>query len=77
MRSADNGRKGSDSPRQGLSRKLGDVELCDVRVKLFSVEIDGHVFGMIDTSDPELGPRVTLEPNDFLFRPPWDGAYDT
>jgi hypothetical protein len=32
---------------------------------------------MIDTSDPELGPRVTLEPNDFLFSPPWDGAFDT
>jgi len=51
--------------------------LCDFRVKLLSVEIDGHVFGMIDTSDPELGPRVTLEPNDFLFSPPWDGAFDT
>jgi len=63
--------------RDEMIAGLGDVELCGVRVKLFSVEIDGHVFGMIDTSDPELGPRVTLEPNDFLFRPPWDGAYDT
>ena len=63
--------------RDEMVAALGDVELCDVRVKLFSVRVDGHVFGLVDTSDPGLGPRVTLVPNDLLFLPPWDGTFET
>lgn len=58
---------------------LGQYRLCDIKVRLFSVMIDGQVFGLVDSSEPEEGfeDRVTLEPNDFLFTTPWDGSYDT
>jgi hypothetical protein len=58
---------------------LGPYELCDIKVKLFSVTIDDHVFGLVDSSEPEEGfeDRVTLEPNDFLFTAPWNGTYST
>jgi hypothetical protein len=58
---------------------LGEYKLCDIEVKLFSVGVDGHVFGLVDESLPEEGfaDRVILWPNDFVFRPPWNGWYDT
>jgi formate hydrogenlyase regulatory protein HycA len=54
--------------------QLGHVTFDDVAVRLFSVTIEGHRFGMI--ADEEFG-TVSLEPNDFVFYPPWDGEYDT
>ena len=62
--------------RDEMVAALGRVELCDVRVKLFSVRVDGHEFGLVDTSDARLGPRVTLVPNDLSFHPPWDGTFE-
>jgi formate hydrogenlyase regulatory protein HycA len=60
---------------------LGKYKLCKIKVKLFSVKIDGHLFGLVDSSEPEEGPefaeRVTLWPNDLLFTPPWNGTYST
>ncbi len=58
---------------------LGTYKLCDIRVRLFRVEIDGHDFGLIDESLPEegFGDRVVLRPGDLLFHPPWNGTYDT
>ena len=42
---------------------------------------DGGVFGLIDASRPEDGPefaeQVLMVPTGLLFRPPWDGSYDT
>jgi formate hydrogenlyase regulatory protein HycA len=55
---------------------LGSYKLCNVRIKLFSVEIDGIRFGLVDDSY-EGRPRVTLWPNDLLFTPPWNGLYST
>src|SRR5258708_1942364 len=62
--------------RDAMVAALDRVELCDVRVKLFSVNVDGQVFGLVDTSHSRLGPRVTLVPNDLSFQPPWDGTYE-
>jgi hypothetical protein len=54
--------------------EFGDVEFKDVAVRLFEIEIEGRRFGLI--ADEERG-TVSLEPNDFLFRAPWNGEYDT
>src|SRR3954469_6718157 len=60
---------------------LGPVEYADIEIELFRVEIDGGVFGLVDVSRPQDGPafaeRVLLVPTGLLFRPPWDGNYDT
>lgn len=57
---------------------LGDVEYGDVAVKLFSVEVDGETFGLVDASDPDEGiEEVELRPNYLVFFEPWDGSYDT
>jgi formate hydrogenlyase regulatory protein HycA len=58
---------------------LGKYKFSNIKVKLFSVTVDGHVFGLVDSSEPEEGfeERVTLWPNDFLFTRPWKGTYST
>jgi formate hydrogenlyase regulatory protein HycA len=60
---------------------LGPVEYGDIEIKLFEVEIDGEVFGLIDVSDSDEGPefaeRVEMHPGGLLFTAPWDGNYDT
>ena len=64
--------------RQGL----GNVELCDIDVKPFAVEVDGYLFGLIyelknydDPANPEgTYEFVMLEPNDIMFHPPWDSG---
>jgi formate hydrogenlyase regulatory protein HycA len=60
---------------------LGEVEYADIEIRLFRVVIDGCTFGLLDVSQPELGPtfaeRVAMEPGNLLFRAPWDGSYDT
>lgn len=58
-------------------KALGPVEFGDIAIRLFKVEIDGHTFGMIDTSSHQWGDTVTMEPGDLVFYPPWDGEYDT
>jgi formate hydrogenlyase regulatory protein HycA len=62
--------------RQEMLASLGSHHLGNVQVKLFSVEIDGAVFGLVDTSEGGRD-RVTLYPNDLLFTPPWRGTYST
>jgi formate hydrogenlyase regulatory protein HycA len=65
--------------RLEMLEKLEPYELCNIKVKLFSTEIDGQLFGLVDSSEPEEGfeDRVTLWPNDFLFTAPWNGVYST
>ena len=59
-----------------LMEDLGQVRYANIKVKLFSVEIDGRLFGLVDDSDGDTT-RVTLWPNDLAFFPPWSGSYDT
>lgn len=58
--------------------RLGPVTYRDIEVRLFSVRIGGHAFGLVDASVPEDGyQRVDLLPNGLAFFPPWNGNYDT
>ncbi len=60
---------------------LSQVEWSDIAVRLFSVQVDGHTFGLVDTSfRSDKGvfyEEVSLLPNDFVFSEPWDGDFDT
>ncbi|MEO7714573.1 MAG: hypothetical protein ABIY70_00085 [Capsulimonas sp.] len=61
---------------------LGPITREDIEVRLFSVQVDGRAFGLLDTShisedDGTIYETVTLLPNDFVFTDPWDGDYDT
>jgi hypothetical protein len=49
----------------------------DASRQVFSTVVDGAVFGLVDSSDSERRESLTLEPNDFLFMPPWDGTFST
>jgi len=57
---------------------LGKVKYGNVKVGLFQVQIDGHLFGLVDASEPEEDyESIHLLPNDLAFFEPWDGTYDT
>ena len=65
-----------------LMSALGPVIGSDVEAKLFSVQVDGHTFGLVDVScrdeeDDTFNEEVSLLPNEFVFYEPWDGDYDT
>jgi hypothetical protein len=61
-----------------LISELGEVALGDVSIALFSVEVDGHTFGLVDASEPDEDyESIRLLPNDLAFFDPWDGSYDT
>ncbi|WP_203898892.1 hypothetical protein [Virgisporangium aliadipatigenens] len=50
----------------------------DIAVKLFQVEVDGHLFGLVDRSEVYDGQdHAEFLPDDLGFDPPWDGLYDT
>lgn len=50
----------------------------DIAIKLFQVEVDGHIFGLVDQSELYNGQdHAELLPDDLGFDPPWDGQYDT
>ncbi|WP_328417362.1 hypothetical protein OG470_29075 [Micromonospora sp. NBC_00389] len=50
----------------------------DIAIKLFQVEVDGHVFGLVDgTADYDGKDHAEFVPDDLGFDPPWDGCYDT
>lgn len=73
-----------DEELAGLLESLGPVELCDIRVRPFGVEIDGYFFGLVytatsaDDPDDPGNEYVMLEPNGIMFHPPWDtGNYST
>jgi hypothetical protein len=60
-----------------LMLPLGEVTLGEVFIRLFSVEIGGATFGLVDVSDPvEESEAVALVPNGLWFTDPWDGRYD-
>ncbi len=64
--------------REEMLSSLTDIVFCDVFIKLFSVTIDDHIFGLIDVTEPEdKREYVELMPNQLAFYPPWDGSFDT
>ena len=64
--------------RDEMIASLKGLKLCDVEIELFSVQIDGFTFGLVDASVPEDDyESVHLLPNDFAFFAPWDGLFDT
>ena len=59
----------------------GQPELCDIWVRLFSVEMDNVMHGLFyeqSTEDLVEGEEPTdwvmLEPQDIMFHPPWDSS---
>ncbi|WP_422739860.1 hypothetical protein ACN263_11935 [Micromonospora sp. WMMD729] len=51
---------------------------ADIAIRLFQVEVDGHVFGLVDWSEEYDGDdHAEFLPDDLGFDPPWDGCYDT
>ncbi|MGV7224187.1 MAG: hypothetical protein ACQ9MH_22035 [Nitrospinales bacterium] len=57
---------------------LGEISYDDIEVELFSVEIDGFAFGLVDASEPEENiESIDLLPNDLSFFSPWNGSDDT
>lgn len=64
--------------RDELVPELGALTLGDISIDLFSVEVDGQTFGLVDASDPDEDyERIDLLPNDLAFFEPWDGSYST
>jgi formate hydrogenlyase regulatory protein HycA len=63
----------------------GAPEFCDIRVKPFSLELDGVTHGLLyEQSEEEPLPGkertewVVLQPREIMFHPPWDsGEYST
>ncbi|KAB1926993.1 hypothetical protein F8280_08565 [Micromonospora noduli] len=50
----------------------------DISIGLFHVEVDGHVFGLVDGSaDYDGEDHAEFVPDELGFDPPWDGLYDT
>ena len=52
----------------------------DIAIKLFQVNVEGHVFGLVDWSEEEEydgQDHAEFLPDDLGFDPPWDGCYDT
>ena len=56
---------------------LDSVKYGNISIRLFHVMVDGHRFGMLDTSSEEFGDQTSMEPGDLVFYPPWTGDYDT
>lgn len=56
---------------------LGPVEYGDIEIGLFTVNVEGFEFGLIDKSNEEYGDTVSMQPGDLDFYPPWTGDYDT
>lgn len=68
----------AESKLKSMIGKLGPATYGDIQVCLFSVRVDGHVFGLIDASEPkEDYYMVELVPNGLAFFPPWNGLYET
>lgn len=56
---------------------LDSVKYGNIAIRLFDVIVDGHKFGMLDSSSEEYGDQTSMEPGDLVFYPPWTGDYDT
>ena len=64
--------------RNEMLSGLGHISFEDIKVELFSIEIDGFTFGLVNGSEPEEGiVKINLLPNDLAFFEPWDGNYET
>ena len=64
-----------DSKLKNMISELGEVVYCDIEVKLFQIEIDGEVFGLVP--EDQYG-FIELQPNSTIaFSAPWDGSYST
>jgi hypothetical protein len=64
--------------RDEMVASLEGHVFCDVEIELFSVQVDGFTFGLVDASKPEENyESVHLLPNDFAFFEPWNGEFDT
>ena len=64
-----------ESEKQKMLSGLGEYELCEIEVKPFQIEINGHTFGLIPNHECN---SIDLMPgNTISFREPWDGEYDT
>ena len=62
----------------GQLKALPGRAFGDIAIGLFHVEVDGHVFGLVDGSDLYDGhDHAEFLPDTLGFDPPWDGAYDT
>jgi hypothetical protein len=60
-----------------MVKGLGKVRYCNIKVKPFEIEIDGHIFGLIPKTDDGYE-RVELHPSNVIaFTEPWVGEYDT
>ena len=56
-------------------KELDDVELCDIKIELFSVEIDGFNFGLRADDENKM---IHLDPQSSIsFEKPWNGEYYT
>jgi formate hydrogenlyase regulatory protein HycA len=61
---------------------IEDIELRDVYVRPFRVEIDGILYELVYerhvSEDGREWEEMMLWPNDIMFHPPWDsGEYST
>ncbi len=64
--------------RNKMVSSLENVSFEDIKISLFSTEIDGFIFGLVDGSERKEGiEKIVLLPNDLEFFSPWDGEYDT
>jgi len=55
--------------------ELGKVKYCNIKLKLFKLEIDGEVFGLVKDSENK---AIISKPSSGLwFQEPWNGEYYT
>jgi len=55
--------------------ELGEIEYCDIEIKLFEIEIEGFKFGLVPNEEAEM---IELQPSSTIsFEEPWDGEYYT
>ncbi|WP_229070172.1 hypothetical protein [Actinoplanes sp. DH11] len=69
-----------DSARKRLDAWLAELpgrEFGDIAIRLFQVEADGEVFGLVDQSADYDADHAEFLPDELGFDPPWDGEYDT
>jgi len=67
----------AESHLRGWLDRLPGLIFGDIAVRLFRLEVDGIVFGLVDESDEEYGEHVELYPDELGFYEPWNGLYDT
>jgi formate hydrogenlyase regulatory protein HycA len=53
--------------------QLKFVSLQDIHIRAFSVEIDGHSFGLVRENPTRVTAALRLVPLDLAFRAPWTG----